>query len=120
MKVQLTAESVEWETFVVCAVIVTTLAAVCWFFDEVLICRWRHGEYDLVEVINVTTQTPESKEEQQALLGVLRHRVLEVIGDLQEETVMGVFTINGLSKRTIMKRLRKVKAYSEHSLWLAY
>ena len=77
------------------------------------------GEYDLVEVINVTTQTPESKEEQQALLGVLRHRVLEVIGDLQEETVMGVFTINGLSKRTIMKRLRKVKAYSEHSLALA-
>ena len=77
------------------------------------------GEYDLVEVINVTTQTPESKEEQQALLGVLRHRVLEVIGELQEETVMGVFTINGRTKRTIMKRLRKVKAYSEHSLALA-
>ena len=33
---------------------------------------------------------------------------------------MGIFTINGLSKRKIMKRLRKVKAYSEHSLWLAY
>ena len=43
MKVQLTAESVEWETFVVCVVIVTTLAAVCWFFDEVLICRWRRN-----------------------------------------------------------------------------
>ena len=72
-----------------------------------------------MEVINVTTQTPESKEEQQALLGVLRHRVLEVIGELQEETVMGVFTINGRTKRTIMKRLRTVKAYSEHSLALA-
>ena len=60
------------------------------------------------------------KEEQQALLGVIPHRVLEVIGDLQEETIMGVFTINGLSKRKIMKRLRKVKAYSEHRLWLAY
>ena len=77
------------------------------------------GEYDLVEVINVTTQTPESKEEQQALLGVLRHRVLEVIGELQEETVMGVFTINGRTKWTIMRRLRTVKAYSEHSLALA-
>ena len=77
------------------------------------------GEYDLVEVINVTTQTPESKEEQQALLGVLRHRVLEVIGELQEETVMGVFTINGRTQRSIMKRLRKVKAYSEHCLALA-
>ena len=73
------------------------------------------GEYDLVDISGGGF-----KEEQQALLGVIRHRVLEVIGDLQEETVMGVFTINGLSKRTIMKRLRKVKAYSEHRLWLAY
>ena len=70
-------------------------------------------EYDLVEVTNVTTQTPEAKAKQQALLGVLRQGVLQVIGDLQQETVLGVFTINGLSKRTIMKRPRKVKAHSE-------
>ena len=72
------------------------------------------GEYDMVEISGGGF-----KEKQQALLGVLRHRVLEVIGDLQEETITGVFTINGLSKRAIMKRLRKVKAYSEHSLALA-
>ena len=77
------------------------------------------GCYDLVEATNVTTQTPEAKAKQQALLGVLRQGVLEVIGDLQQETVLGVFTINGLSKRTIMKRPRKVKAHSEACLALA-
>ena len=77
------------------------------------------GCYDLVDVTNATTQTPEAKAKQQALLGVLRQGVLEVICDLQQETMLGVFTINGLSNRTIMKRLRKVKAYSEHSLAFA-
>ena len=60
----------------------------------------------MVEATNVTTQTPEAKAKQQALLGVLRQGVLQAIGDLQQETVLGVFTINGLSKRTIMKRPR--------------
>ena len=41
----------------------------------------------LAEVTNVTTETPEAKAKQQALLGVLRQGVLEVIGDLQQETV---------------------------------
>ena len=53
------------------------------------------------------------------MLGVLRQGVLEVIGDLQQETVLGVFTINGLSKRTIMERQRKVNAHSEACLALA-
>ena len=65
------------------------------------------GCYDLAEVTNATTETPEAKAKQQALLGVLRQGVIEVIGDLQQETVLGVFTINGLSKRTIMKRPRQ-------------
>ena len=65
------------------------------------------GCYDLAEVTNVTTVTPDAKAKQQALLGVLRQGVLEVIGDLQQETVLGVFTINGLSKMTIMKRPMK-------------
>ena len=77
------------------------------------------GCYDLAEVTHVTTETPEAKSTQRALLGVLRQGVLEVIGDLQQETVLGVFTINGLSKRTIMKRLRQVKAHSEACLALA-
>ena len=72
------------------------------------------GEYDLVEISGGGF-----KEEQQALLGVLRHRVLEVIGDLQQETVLGVFTIDGISKRTIMKRLWKVKKHSLDCLALA-
>ena len=54
------------------------------------------GCYDLVEATNVTTQTPEAKATQHALLGVLCQGVLQVIGDLQQETVLGVFTINGL------------------------
>ena len=68
---------------------------------------------------NVTTQTPEAKAKPQALLGVLCQGVLEVIGDLQQETVLGVFKFNGRSKRTIMKRLWKVKAYSEDCLAFA-
>ena len=71
----------------------------------------------MVEATNVTTQTPEAKQKQHALLGVLRQGVIQVIGDLQQETVLGVFTINGLSKRTFMERPRKVKAHSE--AWLA-
>ena len=70
------------------------------------------GCYDLAEVTNVTTGTPEAQAKQQDLLGVLRQGVLEVIADLQQETVLGVFTIDGLSKRTIMKRLWKVKKHS--------
>ena len=73
----------------------------------------------MAEVTNVTTETPEAKANQQALLGVLRQGVLEVIGDLQQETVLGVFTLNGLSKMTTMKRLRKVKAHAEACLALA-
>ena len=68
---------------------------------------------------NVTTGTQEDIAKQQDLLGVLRQGVLEVIADLQQETVLGVFTINGLSKRTIMKRLRKMQAYYADCLALA-
>ena len=66
----------------------------------------------MAEVTNVTTGTPEDLAKQQDLLGVLRQGVLEVIADLQQETVLGVFTIDGLSKMTIMKRLWKVKKHS--------
>ena len=40
-------------------------------------------------------------------------------GTCSRRLFWGVFTINGLSKRTSMKRLRKVKAHSEACLVLA-
>ena len=75
--------------------------------------------YDLAEVTNATTGTPEDQAKQQDLLGVLRQGVLEVIAELQRETVLGAFTIDGLSQRTIMKRLWKVKKHSLDCLALA-
>ena len=69
--------------------------------------------YDLAEVTNATTGTQEDIAKQKDLLGLLRLGVLEVIEDLQQETVLGVFPEGrGLSNKTIMKRLRKVKKHS--------